>query len=213
MPIGHMPMGKAQYPRAQHCPALPQPTQGATAAGMRVAVVPSLVGCADYPPAQPEAAAGVVAVLPSLLAFQPEQFGLPPFDDLVHGVIPMCSPIRIKGTVVKGFGRGSKVRRRDGRVARLCVRAGGGVGERERTWQRMAGRQSCACRAPGRPAAKDAAKALPVIITVRCLCCVLAGPLHVCTPPPPNAPPPLRTWVSPLPMCVARPWRQCWRRQ
>jgi|LauGreSBDMM110SN_4_FD.fasta_scaffold39763_2 hypothetical protein len=53
--------------------------------------------------------AGVCQLLPSLLAFDPSTLGLPPFDDLIHGVTPMDTPIRIRGTVVKGFGRGSKV--------------------------------------------------------------------------------------------------------
>jgi hypothetical protein len=48
-------------------------------------------------------------VLPSLLAWQPDSVGLPPFTDLVGGVIPMAEPLYIKGPVVKGFGRGSKV--------------------------------------------------------------------------------------------------------
>jgi hypothetical protein len=52
---------------------------------------------------------GLVQILPSLLAFSPPAYGLPPFSDLVEGVIPLDSVFRIKGTVVKGFGRGSKV--------------------------------------------------------------------------------------------------------
>lgn len=53
--------------------------------------------------------AGLVQVLPSLLAFDPLAYGLPPFSDVVSGVIPLDAPFRIRGTVVKGFGRGSKV--------------------------------------------------------------------------------------------------------
>lgn len=49
-------------------------------------------------------------MLPSLLAFDPASYGLPPFGDLVEGVIPVDPVFRIKGSVVKGFGRGSKVR-------------------------------------------------------------------------------------------------------
>ncbi len=56
------------------------------------------------------AAAGVAQLLPSLLAFNPCDFGLQPFSDLLHGVVPLDSPLYISGTVVKGFGRGSKVR-------------------------------------------------------------------------------------------------------
>ncbi len=52
--------------------------------------------------------AGVVAVLPSLLDFKPAAFGLPPFDDEVAGAVVLDPPWRISGTVVKGFGRGSK---------------------------------------------------------------------------------------------------------
>jgi riboflavin kinase len=55
--------------------------------------------------------AGVVQVLPSLLAFDPAVYGLPPFGDLVEGVIPLDPVFTISGKVVKGFGRGSKVRR------------------------------------------------------------------------------------------------------
>ena len=51
---------------------------------------------------------GVVAVLPSLLDFKPAAFGLPPFDDEVAGAVVLDPPWRIAGTVVKGFGRGSK---------------------------------------------------------------------------------------------------------
>jgi len=48
-------------------------------------------------------------VLPSLLAFDPSSVGQPPFADLVEGVIPLESVFKFKGTVVPGFGRGSKV--------------------------------------------------------------------------------------------------------
>ena len=48
-------------------------------------------------------------MLPSLLAFDPASVGLPPFADLVEGVIPMEPVLYIKGPVVKGFGRGSAV--------------------------------------------------------------------------------------------------------
>jgi hypothetical protein len=52
---------------------------------------------------------GVVQVLPSLLAFDPAAYGLPPLGDLVEGVIPLDPVFTISGNVVKGFGRGSKV--------------------------------------------------------------------------------------------------------
>uniref|UniRef100_A0A7S3VJV5 riboflavin kinase n=2 Tax=Dunaliella tertiolecta TaxID=3047 RepID=A0A7S3VJV5_DUNTE len=52
---------------------------------------------------------GLVDIVPSLLAFEPQRYGLPPFDDLIGGTIPMVDdPIYIKGEVVAGFGRGSK---------------------------------------------------------------------------------------------------------
>jgi hypothetical protein len=70
----------------------------------------------SLPEPQRAAAAGVIAVLPSLLAWQPASVGLPPFTDLVAGVIPMAEPLYIKGPVVKGFGRGSKV----GSCAKCC---------------------------------------------------------------------------------------------
>lgn len=53
-------------------------------------------------------AAGCVEVLPSLFDFQPERYGLQPFQDLVAGLIPVDPPWCIKGEVVKGFGRGSR---------------------------------------------------------------------------------------------------------
>eukprot|EP00879_Flechtneria_rotunda_P032963 GHRR01036464.1.p1 GENE.GHRR01036464.1~~GHRR01036464.1.p1 ORF type:complete len:200 (+),score=51.86 GHRR01036464.1:1088-1687(+) len=85
--------------------------QGAVAAGMKIVVVPSIVETTeDYTitTGADTNAAGVCQVLPSLLAFQPQVFGLPPFKDLVEGVIPLEPVIKLKGTVVKGFGRGSK---------------------------------------------------------------------------------------------------------
>jgi hypothetical protein len=54
-------------------------------------------------------AVGVVEVLPSLLAWDATRYGLPAFQDLVASVIPLDPPFNIKGKVVKGFGRGSKV--------------------------------------------------------------------------------------------------------
>ena len=57
----------------------------------------------------PKCPAGVVEVLPSLLDFKPAAYGLPPFDDELAGAVVLDPPWRIKGTVVKGFGRGSKV--------------------------------------------------------------------------------------------------------
>ncbi|GLC66519.1 hypothetical protein PLESTF_000439300 [Pleodorina starrii] len=105
----------------------PSGVEGAAAAGMRVVAVPSLVGMhSEYGTANPAASSGVVEILPSLLAFSPPTYGLPPFTDLLPppavassdgeggggggggGVIPMDRVLRIRGKVVKGFGRGSK---------------------------------------------------------------------------------------------------------
>ena len=47
-------------------------------------------------------------MLPSLLDFKPETYSLPPFDDMIHGVVPLEPVWKLKGKVVKGFGRGSK---------------------------------------------------------------------------------------------------------
>ncbi len=52
--------------------------------------------------------AGCCSVLPSLLDFRPEQYGLPAFGDMINGVVPLEPVWRLKGKVVKGFGRGSK---------------------------------------------------------------------------------------------------------
>lgn len=52
--------------------------------------------------------AGCCSVLPSLLDFKPEQYGLPAFEDMISGVVPLEPVWRLKGKVVKGFGRGSK---------------------------------------------------------------------------------------------------------
>lgn len=58
----------------------------------------------------PALPAGVIQLLPSLLAFDPASLGVPPFADTVCGLTPLEQPLLIKGTVVKGFGRGSRVR-------------------------------------------------------------------------------------------------------
>lgn len=86
--------------------------QGATAAAMRVVVVPSITGpdCSEYPTPDSHASQGVVELLPSLLAFNPQRYGLPPFNDTILGMIPLEPALHISGAVVKGFGRGSKVR-------------------------------------------------------------------------------------------------------
>lgn len=87
----------------------PSGAEAAAAAGMRCVVVPSLTDLNGYPEPKPHAQSGCVALLPSLLEFNPTQFGFPPFDDMVAGTVPLTpTPWRIKGTVVRGFGRGSK---------------------------------------------------------------------------------------------------------
>jgi riboflavin kinase len=87
----------------------PSGVQGALAAGMHVVCVPSLPDRGAYANPAEVAASGAVAyqILPSLLAFQPQSLGLPAFDDAEAGVVPLDVPLRLKGTVVKGFGRGS----------------------------------------------------------------------------------------------------------
>ncbi|KAK9866907.1 hypothetical protein WJX84_006651 [Apatococcus fuscideae] len=86
----------------------PSGVDSATAAGMRVVVVPSLTNRLAYPKPEIDAKSGCCEVLSSLLDFQPSQYGLPGFEDLICGVTPMHPPWRLVGTVVKGFGRGSK---------------------------------------------------------------------------------------------------------
>ncbi|KAL3146054.1 hypothetical protein ABBQ38_015405 [Trebouxia sp. C0009 RCD-2024] len=86
----------------------PAGVEAAVAAGLRVAVVPSLRDHQAYPKPLPDAPAGCCSVLPSLLDFKPEQYGLPAFEDLIRGVIPLEPVWKLKGKVVKGFGRGSK---------------------------------------------------------------------------------------------------------
>lgn len=92
----------------------PSGIEAATAAGMRVVAVPSVLAKDGtlprvYPTPDPAAVAGCVAVLPSLYDFQPQLFGLPPFADVVAGsAVPMDVVWRIRGIVVAGFGRGSR---------------------------------------------------------------------------------------------------------
>jgi riboflavin kinase len=110
----------------------PSGVEGALAAGARVVVVPSLRDRGAYP-----SSPSVAADVPSLLAFDPRCLGLAPFDDLVpssslpspppaaaaaddgaaaarpgpprpRGAVPLDPPIRIAGSVVRGFGRGSR---------------------------------------------------------------------------------------------------------
>lgn len=85
----------------------PTGVEAATAAGMRVVVIPSLAR-EEYPKPIPDATAGCCRVLPSLLDVRPEEFGLPPFTDQIEGTVRLDPVWRLRGTVVRGFGRGSK---------------------------------------------------------------------------------------------------------
>ncbi|KAK9796262.1 hypothetical protein WJX73_007319 [Symbiochloris irregularis] len=86
----------------------PSGVEAATAAGMRVIAVPSILDKSAYPQPDLNRHSGCCEVLPSLLSFVPERYGLPAFTDHIHGTVPLTPPWRLKGTVVKGFGRGSK---------------------------------------------------------------------------------------------------------
>lgn len=90
----------------------PSGVQAATAAGMRVVVVPSLLDTKHYPVPDGTAVTGCVETLPSLLEFRPEGYGLPAFCDCIQGAgedtVPLDPPLMLSGPVVKGFGRGSK---------------------------------------------------------------------------------------------------------
>lgn len=80
--------------------SLPGITAG-KAAGMEVVAVPSI-------PKQSHLYASADEVINSLLDLQQEKWGLPAFQDLVEGILPI-EPWRIGGPVIKGYGRGSKV--------------------------------------------------------------------------------------------------------
>ncbi|KAF5475596.1 hypothetical protein F2P56_007388, partial [Juglans regia] len=71
------------------------------AAGMEVVAVPSI-------PKQSHLYTLADAVINSLLDLQPENWGLPPFQDWIEGTLPI-EPWYIGGPVIKGYGRGSKV--------------------------------------------------------------------------------------------------------
>ena len=84
--------------------------QAAKAAGMRVLAVPSIQNHDLYGGHADE-------LCRSLYDVDPARWGLPAFDDwreLVPGMsldmyLPLTTPIRMRGPVVKGFGRGSKM--------------------------------------------------------------------------------------------------------
>lgn len=93
----------------------PSGVAAALDAGMSVVVVPSLKEASAFPEPRPDHMVKQrVEMLPSLLAWNPDSFGLPSFRDVVvdalgsTGVIPLEEPWKIRGTVVAGFGRGSK---------------------------------------------------------------------------------------------------------
>ncbi|XP_047308399.1 bifunctional riboflavin kinase/FMN phosphatase-like [Impatiens glandulifera] len=71
------------------------------AAGMEVVVVPSL-------PKQTHLFTAADELINSLLDLRPEKWGLPPFKDWVEGTLPL-EPWHLRGPVIKGYGRGSKV--------------------------------------------------------------------------------------------------------
>ena len=76
------------------------------AAGCHVVAVPSI----HLPPSELAQFAGErTRVLRSLLDFDPAPFGIPAFSDWVCRSLPLPAPLRLKGEVVRGFGRGSKV--------------------------------------------------------------------------------------------------------
>jgi riboflavin kinase len=94
----------------------PAGVAAALAAGMRCVCVPS-VPDAPLPAAAADADCRL-AVLPSLLEFDPAAYGLPPFADAVAGAVPLAHPapfasvggggvVFLDGTVVRGAGRGS----------------------------------------------------------------------------------------------------------
>ncbi|KAK4755029.1 hypothetical protein SAY87_008786 [Trapa incisa] len=71
------------------------------AAGMKVIAVP-------YLPKQCHLYTSADEVINSLLDLRPEKWGLSPFQDWIEGTLPL-EPWHIRGSVVKGFGRGSKM--------------------------------------------------------------------------------------------------------
>lgn len=77
-------------------------------AGCRVVYVPSIV---DDMTLDDDERADRIQRRKTLLDFDPTTFSLPGFRDSIEGTIPLHDPesvIRIRGNVVKGFGRGSK---------------------------------------------------------------------------------------------------------
>lgn len=75
--------------------------RAAKAARMEVIAVPSI-------PKRTHLYTEADSVLSCLFDLQPEQWGLPPFEDWIANTLPI-EPWYIGGPVVKGFGRGSKM--------------------------------------------------------------------------------------------------------
>ena len=71
---------------------------------MRVVLVPS-----SYEKDDEVVEGEGIKVLKSLMDFDPASYQLPPFADMLHGIVHMNPIIFLKGTVVRGFGRGAKV--------------------------------------------------------------------------------------------------------
>jgi riboflavin kinase / FMN hydrolase len=85
----------------------PTGIEAALAAGMQVVAVPSLIDRTVY---DAHSCQSRCVMLKSLLDFDPvTQMGVRPFTDDVGGTIPLEHWWRLKGPVVTGFGRGSKV--------------------------------------------------------------------------------------------------------
>jgi riboflavin kinase / FMN hydrolase len=75
----------------------------ARAAGCQVLAIPSLTEKSRYEGER-------TTVLPTLLLVEPQRWGLPPFSDWVGRALPLVAPpMRLKGPVVRGVGRGSKL--------------------------------------------------------------------------------------------------------
>jgi len=87
--------------------------QAALAANMHVLYVPSLRGICGIPDdavGSSEDKTAMVHTIYSLLDFEPVQYNLTPFPEgsRIHGTVPLEHVWRVQGTVVVGFGRGSK---------------------------------------------------------------------------------------------------------
>jgi len=80
----------------------PSGVASARSAGCFVLAVPSLLDKAAYVGER-------TTILPTLLLVQPQDWGLPPLQDWVHRSLPLTPIMRLRGPVVRGFGRGSKL--------------------------------------------------------------------------------------------------------